>query len=78
MSSKSEAERKRGRLEEKLQRSGQCPFLTGGKRRGRGNARASRRESAMERDAESRSVETFSGGGKPSAALQQPAGERER
>lgn len=31
----------------------------------------------MERDAESRSVETFNGGGKPSAALQQPAGERE-
>lgn len=38
----------------------------------------SEREKGMERDAESRSVETFSGGGKPSAALQQPAGERER
>lgn len=31
----------------------------------------------MERDAVSRSVKTFSGGGKPSAALQQPAGDRE-
>ncbi len=37
----------------------------------------STRESGTERDAVSHSVETFSGGGKPSAALQQPAGERE-
>lgn len=34
-------------------------------------------ESGTEKDAVSRSVETFSGGGKPSAVLQQPAGERE-
>lgn len=63
-----------------LQWSGRCPFLTagtGGKWREREIEAKSARESGTERDAVSRSVETFSGGGKPSAALQQPAGERE-